>query len=56
MKTTDQSDDDDDDDDESDKSLAIKRCHNGGDESDKSLARTCTAISMFILTLKNYRC
>ena len=32
------------DDDEIDKSLAIKRCYNGGDESDKSLAinaRTC---------------
>ena len=30
------------DDDESDKSLAIKRCYNGGDESAKSLARTAT--------------
>ena len=30
------------DDDESDKSLAIKRCYNGGDESDKSRARTAT--------------
>ena len=38
MKTTEQSDEDDDTNDESDKSLAIKRCYNGGDESDKSLA------------------
>ena len=36
---------DDIDDDESDKSLAIKRCYNGGDESDKSLARTATCSS-----------
>ena len=44
MKTTEQSDEYDETSDESDKSLAIKRCYNGGDESDKSLAihaRTC---------------
>ena len=38
MKTTARSDEDDDTNDESEKSLAIKRCNNGGDESDKSLA------------------
>ena len=36
MKTSERSDEDDDTNGESDKSLAIKRCYNGGDESDKS--------------------
>ena len=42
MKPTEQSDNDDNTDDEIDKTLATKRCNNGGDESDKSLARTAT--------------
>ena len=53
MKTTEQSGQDDDTNDESVKSLAIKRWHNGGDESDKSLARTapCSFYRRFILRL-----
>ena len=42
------------DDDESDESLAIKRCYNGGDESDKSLAihaRTCFLFPLAIASV-----
>ena len=57
MKTTEQSDEYDETSDESDKSLAIKRCYNGGDESDKSLAvnaRTCFLFPLAIAPVAAY--